>query len=114
VLRVAGEESVGVLLADARRIAEVSHPNLVSVLAAGRSGSGGYAAMQDVAGRPLSEIGEFPTEESTWSMAETDALRMSLLRSGKHTLVILEGGNGNDPRALATTASLVRTLRLRP
>ena len=64
VLRVAGESSAGGLLEDARRIASVSHASLVGVLGANRSESGGYAAAQDAAARPLSDIGPLSSEQA--------------------------------------------------
>ena len=55
----------------------------------------------------------FPTKDSTDAIASGDVIRMSLLRSAGHTVVIVEGGNGDDEKAFAETASLLRAVHFR-
>jgi hypothetical protein len=47
----------------------------------------------------------------TSTLKSGDVGRFSLLRSAGRTIVIAEGGNGEDPAALATTAALLGTIR---
>lgn len=64
VLRVAEGASGAVLLEDARRLAAVSSPGLVTVLGAGSIEAGSYAAVADVSARPLSEVGALSSDQA--------------------------------------------------
>jgi hypothetical protein len=55
----------------------------------------------------------FPAKDSAFSLGQRDVVRLSLVRSSGHTVVIMENGTGYDKVALAATASLLRTLHFK-
>jgi hypothetical protein len=64
LLRVADAPSAVRLLEDARLIAGVADPGLITVLRAGLTEAGGYAAMAAVSARPLGDVGSLSSEQA--------------------------------------------------
>jgi hypothetical protein len=104
VLRVAGEARAATLLEDARRIATVSHPGLVVVLAAGLSETGAYAAIQDVAARPLSECGSLSSAQGARVAADVAGVIEALCEEGLRAVIdpttVLVAGTGAEVTGL--------------
>jgi hypothetical protein len=89
-LRVAPANAASVLLDDARRLAGVSHPGLVAVLAAGHDGDRAYVATAAVEARPLGEVGRLTGEDAARVASDVAGAIDALAETGLRSLVSAE------------------------
>ena len=100
LLRVADEATADGLLNDARRIAAVSHPNLVSVLAASLTATGSYAAVPELEDRPIGELASLPDDQAARVAIDIAGAIEALSRAGlrasvnANTVLVISGRDG--------------------